>query len=55
MLDKFALKMDEYVLNVENDMKIKKITKGLKMMSMSNQSEKAGIFFIHHQRFDYQI
>ena len=50
MLDKFALKINKCALNVENN--TKKITKGLKMMSMSNQSQKTGFFFIHHQHFD---
>ena len=55
MLDKFALKFNKCALNVEIDMKkITIITNGLNMMSMSNQSQKACIFFIHHQHFDYK-
>ena len=55
MLHKFSLKIDKCALNVENKHENKKkITKGLKMMSMSNQSQKAGIFFIDHQHFDYK-
>ena len=49
MLDKFALEINKCALNVENGMKLrKKITKRLNMMSMSNQSQKADIFFTHH-------
>ena len=45
MLNKFALKFNKCTLHLENDMKIrKKLTKGLKMMSISNQSQKAAIF-----------
>ena len=55
MLDKFALKIDDCALNVEKNMKLgKKRTKGFKMMSMSNQSQKADIFFINNQHFDYK-
>ena len=55
MLGKFALKIYNCALNVEKNMKIgKNITKGFKMMSMSNQSQKADIFFIHNQHFDFK-
>ena len=40
-----CFKIHTCTLNVENDIKVrKKITKQLKMMSMSNQFQKAGIF-----------
>ena len=45
MLGKFALKINNCTLNVEKNMKLgKKRTKGFKMMSMSNQLQKADIF-----------
>ena len=45
MLDKFALRFNKCALNIEIDMKIrKKITNRLKMMPMSNQFQKGGIF-----------
>ena len=53
MLNKFALKFNKCVLNVEIDRK-KKITKGLKMIAMSNQFQIAVIFSIHHQHFYYK-
>ena len=47
MLDKFALKTNNCALNVENSIKTRKKQKNnrLKIMSMPNQSQKAGIFF----------
>ena len=51
MLEKFALKFNKCALNVEIDLFEEKNNL---LIRNEKSSQKAGIFFMHHQHFDYK-